>query len=110
MSALLSGADLTYNICTSHAAIPLKSYDPNLMVMPFLDSDSNVFYDKFYKMVHRFRCVVIGPGLGRDQSIISNIITVSNICHLKDIPMVIDADGLYIVKYVYLFCKGIRLT
>jgi hypothetical protein len=30
------GADMTYNVCTPEAALPLKTYSPDLIVLPLL--------------------------------------------------------------------------
>ena len=72
VSALKFGADLSYVFCASEASQPIKSYSPELMVLPFYSSEkdgpinfldsSKIVIDNFARM----NALVIGPGLGRD--------------------------------------------
>ena len=78
------GADLSHTFCTEGAATVIKSYSPELIVHPYLpDSHDLKINPETQKeeaaaavkeavgaMNHwmpRFNCVVIGPGLGRDE-------------------------------------------
>jgi len=38
MSSLKAGADLTYIFCAKEAGIPIKSYSPELIVLPVIDN------------------------------------------------------------------------
>lgn len=41
MASLKMGADLAHIFCAKDAAIPIKSYSPELIVHPVFDYDSN---------------------------------------------------------------------
>ncbi len=51
------------------------------------------------KWLPRLHALVIGPGLGRDKTILSNVEKLIGILREQDkpIPLVIDADGLYLI-------------
>lgn len=51
------------------------------------------------KWLPRLHALVIGPGLGRDKTILSNVEKLIGILRKqeKPIPVVIDADGLYLI-------------
>jgi ATP-dependent NAD(P)H-hydrate dehydratase len=85
-SALKFGADLSFVFCAKQAAIPIKSYSPELMVTPFYDIDafSNTnemsinagekmiqdLVDGVVEFFPRLHSLVIGPGLGRDTHVL----------------------------------------
>ncbi|CAF3570511.1 unnamed protein product [Rotaria socialis] len=97
MTALRTGADIVHIFCAKNAAIPIKSFSPDLIVHPLLDSKS--FSDDIGKWLPRLHAVVIGPGLGRDENILSNVEQLIGILRQQDkqIPLVIDADGLFLI-------------
>ncbi len=45
----------------------------------------------------RMHAIVIGPGLGRQPAMVAAVSRVITLAAAMDIPMVIDADGLFIV-------------
>ncbi|CAF2370639.1 unnamed protein product [Rotaria sp. Silwood2] len=98
MAAFRTGADLVHVFCAKNAAIPIKSFSPDLIVHPLLDSKS--FADDIGKWLPRLHALVIGPGLGRDEHILSNVEQLIGILRKQDqpIPIVIDADGLYLIS------------
>jgi hypothetical protein len=80
ISALKLGADLSHVFCTEGAGTVIKSYSPELIVHPVLreSHDQNSeglpwqpLVEKVVtdvtKWIPRFDCLVIGPGLGRDE-------------------------------------------
>lgn len=96
MSALRTGADLVYVFCAEAAAQPIKSYSPELMVVPYLDVDMPT--EEIHMWIKRLHVAVIGPGLGRNAKILQKIgETVGYLKHVK-IPLVIDADGLFFIS------------
>ncbi|KAG8254155.1 ATP-dependent (S)-NAD(P)H-hydrate dehydratase-like [Homalodisca vitripennis] len=95
ISALRTGADLIYVFCVQAAAQPIKSYSSELMVVPYLDVDMPAEEeDVWLKKLH---CAVIGPGLGRDHSIINKIKSLIPTLKNVNIPLVLDADGLFVL-------------
>ncbi|EEB16310.1 conserved hypothetical protein [Pediculus humanus corporis] len=94
ISALKLGADLVYVFCCKEAGPVIKSYSPELIVLPILDS-GNVT-EKIENWLTRLHALVIGPGLGTKPV---NIIRLCNErSKLSVLPLIIDADGLRIVN------------
>lgn len=94
ITALKVGADLSHVFCTKEAAPVIKSYSPELIVHPLLDND----VEKIMPWLERLHVLVIGPGLGRDEKIFQNVEGLINICRLLQKPLVIDADGLFLIS------------
>ncbi|XP_048350299.1 ATP-dependent (S)-NAD(P)H-hydrate dehydratase isoform X1 [Sphaerodactylus townsendi] len=95
ISALKVGADLSHVFCTKDAATVIKSYSPELIVHPVLDSRDAV--QEVEKWLPRLHSVVIGPGLGRDDILLENAKGIIEKSKVKGIPVVIDADGLWLI-------------
>ncbi|AJS50967.1 BAH_G0031350.mRNA.1.CDS.1 [Saccharomyces cerevisiae] len=103
----LMGCDLTHVICEYNAGTVIKSYTPNLMVHPYLrmsntklDVDMDEQRKKINSLLDRIHVVVIGPGLGRDPLMLKSIKDIIRYIlekHEGKIPLVIDADGLFLV-------------
>ncbi|XP_039749467.1 ATP-dependent (S)-NAD(P)H-hydrate dehydratase isoform X2 [Pararge aegeria] len=95
MSALKVGADLVHIFCTTPAATVIKSYSPELIVHPLLDTINPL--NEISLWVERLHVMVIGPGLGRDAKILRVISELIKLIGSKKIPLIIDADGLYLI-------------
>ncbi|XP_044284222.1 ATP-dependent (S)-NAD(P)H-hydrate dehydratase isoform X3 [Varanus komodoensis] len=92
ISALKVGADLSHVFCTKDAATVIKSYSPELIVHPVLDSPDAVH--EVEKWLPRLHSVVIGPGLGRDDRLLENAKGIIEKSKLKGIPIIIDAVSI----------------
>ncbi|KAK5308230.1 hypothetical protein LTR99_001205 [Exophiala xenobiotica] len=113
MASARLGCDLSYVFCEPSAAQTIKSYSPNLMVSPILRSTASISQAQKEKeptgeelakpileMLPRLHVLVIGPGLGRDiitQKQVKAVITAAR-NHDPPIPMVLDADALWLVQ------------
>ncbi|XP_029314831.1 ATP-dependent (S)-NAD(P)H-hydrate dehydratase isoform X1 [Cottoperca gobio] len=95
ISALKAGADLSHVFCTKDAATVIKSYSPELIVHPVLDSPNAV--EEIEKWLPRLHGLVVGPGLGREDVLLKTAKVVIEKSKARDIPIVIDADGLWLV-------------
>ncbi|XP_068561024.1 ATP-dependent (S)-NAD(P)H-hydrate dehydratase isoform X1 [Cebidichthys violaceus] len=96
ISALKVGADLAHVFCTKDAATVIKSYSPELIVHPVLDSPNAV--EEIEKWLPRLHGLVVGPGLGREDALLKTAKEVIEKSKARDIPIVIDAqDGLWLV-------------
>lgn len=73
----------------------IKSYSPELIVHPLLDHPNGV--EEITPWLDRLHALVIGPGLGRDEKIFKVVTRLIKICKEKHIPLVIDADGLFLI-------------
>ncbi|KEF60006.1 YjeF [Exophiala aquamarina CBS 119918] len=113
MASARLGCDLSYVFCEPSAAPTIKSYSPNLMVSPILRSTASISQAQqeadasgeelakpIVDMLPRLHVLVIGPGLGRDavtQKQVKAIIQAAR-KHDPPVPMVLDADGLWLVQ------------
>ncbi|XP_068124145.1 ATP-dependent (S)-NAD(P)H-hydrate dehydratase isoform X3 [Hyperolius riggenbachi] len=95
ISALKVGADLSQVFCTKDAATVIKSYSPELIVHPVLDHPHAL--QEIEKWLPRLHTLVIGPGLGRQDSILETTKGIIEKAKSKGIPLVIDADGLWLI-------------
>lgn len=102
ISALRSGADLVYVFTVSSAAPVIKSFSPELMVMPYLDAEGGV--ELISSWLNRLHAVLIGPGLGRNEKTFTTITEIINVLKEKPNdggsfrPIIFDADGLFFLS------------
>lgn len=89
ISALKVGADLSHVFCTREAAPVIKSYSPELIVHPVLDSPAAV--QEVQKWLPRLHALVVGPGLGRDEQLLGSVQGILEASKATGIPIVIDA-------------------
>ncbi|XP_047611656.1 ATP-dependent (S)-NAD(P)H-hydrate dehydratase isoform X1 [Phacochoerus africanus] len=95
ISALKVGADLSHVFCTQEAAPVIKSYSPELIVHPVLDSPDAV--RAVGEWLPRLHALVVGPGLGRDHVLLENVKGILEASKARGVPVVIDADGLWLI-------------
>ncbi|XP_028847709.1 ATP-dependent (S)-NAD(P)H-hydrate dehydratase isoform X2 [Denticeps clupeoides] len=95
ISALKVGADLSHVFCTKDAATVIKSYSPELIVHPVLDSPNAL--GEVEKWLPRLHSVVVGPGLGRDDQLLNTAKEIIYKSKAKNIPVIVDADGLWLI-------------
>ncbi|XP_066994466.1 ATP-dependent (S)-NAD(P)H-hydrate dehydratase [Anabrus simplex] len=99
ISALRVGCDLAHVFCLKEAAPVIKSYSPELIVHPVLDSDNAVELIKPW--LDRLHVLIIGPGLGRDSKVFATVASLIEVCRSEEKsyqkPLVIDADGLFMI-------------
>ncbi|GCE99600.1 hypothetical protein ZYGM_003201 [Zygosaccharomyces mellis] len=96
----LMGCDMTHVICDQSAATVIKSYSPDLMVHPYLHQGGQGEMDKVRALIGRMHAIIVGPGLGRDESMLRNVKEIIQYIleeHQGSIPIVLDADGLWLV-------------
>lgn len=97
ISALKLGSDTVHLFCCRDAAIPIKSYSPELMVHGVLDDPIDPI--KLIKpWLDRLHVLVIGPGLGRDPTVLATIRRLFDVCRELKMPVVIDADALFVIS------------
>lgn len=93
ISALKVGADLVHVFCEKEAGTVIKTYSPELIVHPVLDTEYGM--EEIDSWLPRLHSVVLGPGLGRNQSMLGRISLILEKVKAFDLPIVIDADGLW---------------
>ncbi|XP_019299450.1 LOW QUALITY PROTEIN: ATP-dependent (S)-NAD(P)H-hydrate dehydratase [Panthera pardus] len=106
ISALKVGADLSHVFCTREAAPVIKSYSPELIVHPVLDSPSAVRDVETW--LPRLHALVVGPGLGRDNVLLENVKGILEASKARDVPIIIDADGLWLIAQHPALIHGYR--
>jgi len=99
ISALRVGCDLAHVFCCKEAGPVIKSYSPELIVHPVLDLDNALSYIK--PILSVLHVLVIGPGVGRDPKVLQTVAMIIDYCRHcptdQKKPLVIDADGLFLV-------------
>ncbi|XP_053690096.1 ATP-dependent (S)-NAD(P)H-hydrate dehydratase [Sabethes cyaneus] len=111
ISALKVGADLVHVFCPQAAAQVIKSYSPELIVHPLLDCNNAII--QIEPWLERLHVLVIGPGLGRDRLVLQTVSELIKICRQLQKPLIIDADGLYLITHDISLVKdyyGVILT
>ncbi|KAG0047679.1 hypothetical protein BGZ83_007304 [Gryganskiella cystojenkinii] len=112
MAALRLGADLCHIICDEDAATAIKSYSPDIIVHPYIKiratseaSDEKKAhkmwaqtFDDIGNLLKRVHVLVIGPGLSRDKGMLQSARHAIEKARELDMPIVIDADGLFLVQ------------
>lgn len=112
MAALKIGADLSHVFCTDGAATVIKGYSPELIVHPYLPDSwqqgregdqtqqqrRNEAAAAVDAWLDRFDAVLVGPGLGRDPLTLSTVAEIMRGVRRRGLPMVVDADGLWLVN------------
>eukprot|EP00510_Aplanochytrium_minuta_P001752 CAMPEP_0184007966 /NCGR_PEP_ID=MMETSP0954-20121128/1667_1 /TAXON_ID=627963 /ORGANISM="Aplanochytrium sp, Strain PBS07" /LENGTH=353 /DNA_ID=CAMNT_0026286935 /DNA_START=220 /DNA_END=1281 /DNA_ORIENTATION=- len=96
-STLRAGADLAFVFCTQAAATPIKSYSPELIVLPCLDGGD----DELQKAIDRLpgiHALVLGPGLGRDPQVFEAATKLIEHSIEMKIPLVLDGDLLFLLS------------
>lgn len=96
---MATGADLSFVLCEESAAVPIKCYDPNLIVVPCMKEDGNwdVDYDDGYVkgVIERASSVVIGCGLGREERMLRLAKVVVDAAKASGKWIVLDGDALW---------------
>jgi ATP-dependent NAD(P)H-hydrate dehydratase len=117
MAALQAGADLAYVFTATEAALPIKTYSPELMVQSVytaadfdqvvkrqeLDSDQALalVQDMVDQVVHeldRLHCLVIGPGMGRCPLVMKAVAQILVAARIRNVHVVLDADALFMLS------------
>ncbi|EJD36883.1 YjeF domain-containing protein [Auricularia subglabra TFB-10046 SS5] len=100
ISALRVGADLSHVLCSPVAAGSIKAYSPDLIVHPVFAADAapDVVHKELDALLARLHVLVIGPGLGRSDSMQRYAHDALRLARDREMYVVIDADGLYMVQ------------
>ena len=114
ITALRMGADLSHVICAPSAANAIKSYAPDLIVHPILHPPSSESLSpdevksELSSLLSRLHVLVIGPGLGREDYMISHAKTALNLAKEKGMYVLLDADALWMLGQDLGILKGYR--
>jgi ATP-dependent NAD(P)H-hydrate dehydratase len=114
ITALRMGADLSHVICAPSAANAIKSYAPDLIVHPILHPPSSgslspdQVKSELSSLLSRLHVLVIGPGLGREDYMISHAKAALNLAKENGMYVVLDADALWMLGQDIGILKGYR--
>ncbi|GLC44200.1 hypothetical protein PLESTM_001567900 [Pleodorina starrii] len=117
MSALRVGADMAYVICTPSAATAIKSYSPELMVLPYLPEQQQqqqqqqmstgaegegpvdqaaveLAVSRICPWLSRASALVVGPGLGGDPAVCATAAALMGEARRLGLPLLVDGSAL----------------
>ncbi|RKP12636.1 Ribokinase-like protein [Piptocephalis cylindrospora] len=101
MSAMKLGADLAFVVSDARAAGTIQGYSPDLIVLPYLHPNEGSL-EEDVKAVEglfpRIHSLVVGPGLSRNAELLDRAAEAIKGARDRDMPVVIDADGLYLIQ------------
>ena len=114
MASAKLGCDMSHVICEPGAGAVIKTYSPNLMVHPYMRQSKNLgtnesidsVSQQVIDMLDRLHVLVIGPGLGRDEAMQETCARVITEAKKRNIPFVLDADGLMLATQRPELVKG----
>jgi NAD(P)H-hydrate epimerase len=95
LAALRTGTDLV-TIATPHkTAYSISSYSPNLITLKLSGENlEKADVPVIEKQMNKTTSIIIGPGLGNKKETKETVLEIIKIAHLKQIPILLDADGL----------------
>ena len=104
MASLRVGGELSHVFTVKEAAMPIKTYSPEIMVHSF--NDETQIKEELQPIFSIANSVVVGPGLGREKvsGDIVEAIVISFHDKLKDqtdgkkVNLILDADALWFLK------------
>ncbi|KAG0724074.1 ATP-dependent (S)-NAD(P)H-hydrate dehydratase [Chionoecetes opilio] len=99
MTALRMGADLAHVFCHRDAAVPMKTYSPELIVHPILDAADPL--TELEEWLPRLHALVLGPGLGRRPQTFATLGHVLEAAKDRQLLIVLDADALFYLNENY---------
>jgi len=102
ITGLKLGADLVHVFCTKEAAPVIKGYSPDLIVHPSWQLDT------LEKWIDRFDSIGLGSGLGRSDDLKEMVNGLMKMVRERDIPIVIDGDGLFAIGQNIEAVKGYK--
>lgn len=117
ISALRVGAELLYLFTAEEAAGPIKTYSPELMVSTVYfhariespassEKEQQAFVESMITKLPRLHALCIGPGLGRHEAVLGAVGHIILAARQRELPLVIDADGLWLVTQQPELVKG----
>lgn len=106
MAALRTGVDLSTVFCAEEAAIPIKSYSPELMVQAIYSASAilenqdeiETAVEAVREAIDHTHCLVIGPGLGRSLPVMDAVQQIIKVAIEKKKYLVLDADALFMLS------------
>jgi len=111
-ASLSSGSELVFMFCSEEASSSIKTYSPEMMVLPaiqisgmqFEDNSDTIEWargeaaarDKIADFIPRLSTMVIGPGLGRAPAMLGFAKGAIRMAREAGLPVILDADALWL--------------
>lgn len=89
---------MVHVVCTQHAAVPIKSLSPELIVIPALASTPSCDQRAGLDLIERVHVLSVGSGLGRNEHSLAHAAAFIKAAKAKRLPIVIDGDALWHVS------------
>jgi hypothetical protein len=90
---------------SAEAAVPIKSFSPDLMVLPVIPTDVEplrkdpaILKDVDQNWISKLDCLVIGPGLGRSDAAALFVHSIVAAAKLRQLPLILDGDALFFLN------------
>ncbi|KAM7111369.1 ATP-dependent (S)-NAD(P)H-hydrate dehydratase isoform 2-T2 [Molossus nigricans] len=83
-----------------------KGQDGRIGIVGGCQDDSPDAVSEVEKWLPRLHALVVGPGLGRDDALLENVKGILEASKARAIPVVIDADGLWLIAQQPLLIQG----
>ena len=125
LAALRTGSDLAHVFCSRAAGPVIKAFSPELIVHPSLAEMDDVAgaeddaeaaaaaaeaaAARVGKWLPRLTALVVGPGLGRDAAMLGAAARIVAAARARGLPLVLDADGLFLVAQQPELVRGYAL-
>ncbi len=112
MAAYRTGADLVHAVLPEQAAVAVRAYGPEIMVHCFEPGDrlTPASVPGIVALMERCTALAIGPGLGQDPLTREAAAHVLAAAAERNLPTVVDADGLDAVGPALLERHGARMV
>lgn len=107
----MKGADLVYIFCSVDAGTPIKSSNPDFIVLPIVphtEEKLNEGYENISTWMKPLDALVIGPGLGRNDIMLKCALYAMAQARKADIPVIVDGDGLFALNTDLDVLKGYK--
>ncbi|XP_036749847.1 ATP-dependent (S)-NAD(P)H-hydrate dehydratase isoform X5 [Manis pentadactyla] len=97
MKNMADTLQLVRNIIPPLSTKKHKGQDGRIGIVGGCQEDSPDAVHDVEKWLPRLHALVVGPGLGRDSTLLDNVKGILEASKARDIPIVIDADGLWLI-------------
>lgn len=88
---------MVHVVCTKHAAVPIKSLSPELIVIPTLASEPSDPREGL-DLLARAHVLSVGSGLGRNEHTLAHAALFIKAAKERKMPIVIDGDALWFLS------------
>lgn len=116
MSAYRTGADLVHACMPEETARTVAAYGPHLMLHGVEPGSRLTTFgvpgilDWLDRIRSQSACLLVGPGLGNDQATRTAVASILEEAAKRDLPIVVDADGLDAITPELLAKHGHRMV